>query len=155
VSHNKPYDSREGRFVQDGELPDGITAEALKRYCQVHGVRFYSLDIIGAETLDGSAAAWRRDPVAFRVATQEMPSRGLNVLYAGVTKWIAEMAKADVAEARRMCAELPLIENRLRAAGLFTTAAAMNKVVQEIGWETTRLIESRSILTPQHLETAP
>jgi hypothetical protein len=155
MTQRRPYDSREGRFVRDEDLPSGISAEALKRYCDVHGVRFYSLDIIGAETLDGSFAAWRRDTTAFRVATQEMPSRGLNVLYAGVTKWIAEMAKVDIVDARRLCTELPVIEARLHAAGLFATARAMNKAVQEIGWETTRLIESRSILTPQHLETAP
>lgn len=129
---DKPYDSREGRFVQDADLPEGITARHLKRYCHVHGVRFYSLDIIGAETLDGSAAAWRRDPLAFRVATQEMPSRGLNVLYAGVVKWIGEMQKVDLVEARSLCAELPVIEDRLRRAGLFATAVAMNTARKDI-----------------------
>ncbi len=45
------------------------------------------------------------------------------------------------AERNALCTELPLIENRLRRAGLFTTATAMNKAVQAIGFEVERARE--------------
>ena len=38
-------------------------------------------------------------------------------------------------ERRALATELPLIEDRLRRAGLWKTAVVMNKAVQAIGWE--------------------
>lgn len=38
-------------------------------------------------------------------------------------------------EAQKLCRELPLIEDRLRRAGLYGTATLMNHVVKRIGYE--------------------
>lgn len=45
----------------------------------------------------------------------------------------------DLGRALALCVELPLIEHKLREAGLFATAAMMNKVVSHIGYETAEL----------------
>lgn len=45
-------------------------------------------------------------------------------------------------EAQALCAELPLLEDRLRRAGLFGTATLLNKAVQNIGYELAELGEN-------------
>lgn len=45
------------------------------------------------------------------------------------------MTPAQTKELRDLCAELPRVEDRLRRAGLYATATAMNKAVKRIGYE--------------------
>lgn len=46
-----------------------------------------------------------------------------------------KLTPAQMKEAKELCVELPLIEDRLRRAGLLATAAALNAAVKKIGFE--------------------
>lgn len=49
-----------------------------------------------------------------------------------------------MSEQNNLLNELPLIEDRLRRAGLLATAVKMNEVVKSVGWETAELREKWS-----------
>lgn len=46
-----------------------------------------------------------------------------------------KLDKKQISEAQALCVELPIIEDRLRRAGLPATAAALNMAVKKIGFE--------------------
>jgi hypothetical protein len=49
-----------------------------------------------------------------------------------------------MSEQNNLLNELPLIEDRLRRAGLLATAVKMNEAVKSVGWETAELREKWS-----------
>jgi len=48
---------------------------------------------------------------------------------------LVRLTDEQMAEAKKLCVELPIIEDRLRRAGLYATAAAVNMAVVKIGYE--------------------
>jgi hypothetical protein len=46
-----------------------------------------------------------------------------------------KLTKEQFAQAKELCNELPIIEDRLRRAGLWSTASALHIAVERIGYE--------------------
>jgi len=127
------YDGRLNRALTQDDIPSDLTLAQIEQFCRANGVTFFCLDTLRKG--DGSAPDWIRDPAKFRVGTNEYPSRGVDTSFDKVREWKTAMAQVDITDAQALCNELPLIEARLRKAGLYVTALKVREAVQQIGWE--------------------
>jgi hypothetical protein len=76
------YDCQKNRRLSDNDLPNSLTPDDIISFCNHHDVHFHACG-----TPAGIGGTGWDDSNVFRVGTNEVPSRGITVLWNKVSEW--------------------------------------------------------------------